>query len=548
MKTNKFFALVAVAALALVSCKKEDPTPVFEPSLSVDKTEKIVAPAEGTTATVKVTANITWTATASQDWVSVNPASKSITDKKSVATNLTVTIPANEAFEARTATVTLKAEGCKDIVLNIEQNAAEKPEPVFEALDDEGNPITAPYSITFVGGTISLYLNSNVSWTATSSDESWLNVDPASYTSESSEVIPTSVTLEADTNTTTEARSATVTFKAEGLADIVITVNQAEGVTLSISVANITYQTADVTFTPSNDNAKYHKVLTTDSNWQQMQRAGYSAADAVKYFLHQNAVNYEMSDAEYFSYVYSQGAKTVNYSGLPDKTKLIALACFLDDEAEIVSDGAIAEFTTAEKPVADPAYTALLGTYSYSAYDYFEDTPVSGTLVVEEGVANESYLISLPGGWGPEDGSYIDHFECPWDKEGKKSFALVDGTQGDMGLGWNLGSLGVCGLTLDMFYWDSYDVFTAIVLTADESGNLSATSPAVPQGDYLCLQSGLYNEEGSTGYAYGIYVFTGGMKFTKTSASVKKGAGVEFFSSQDKARLAKVYKARKAVK
>ena len=166
--------------------------------------------------------------------------------------------------------------------------------------------------------------------------------------------------------------------------------------------------------------------------------------------------------------------------------------------------------------VADPEYSALLGTYTFNALDYFNETGVSGTLVVEKDVVNESFRISIPGiGWCPESGRYIDHFICPWDKSGKKSFSLIQGAKGDQGLSWNYGSLGVCGIQLDFFYWGLLDDIDAVVLTADENGNLHATAPAVPDGDYLCLQSLLYNGTGALQFANGLLVFVNGMDFIK---------------------------------
>ena len=168
----------------------------------------------------------------------------------------------------------------------------------------------------------------------------------------------------------------------------------------------------------------------------------------------------------------------------------------------------------------DPAYTALLGTYTFEAYSYYDEGYVSGTLVVEKGVVNESYKISIPGiGWCPEFGQYIDHFICPWDKSGKKSFSLIQGAKGDQGMSWDYGSkYGACGIQLGLYYWDSWDDIDAIVLTADESGNLSATAPAVPTGDFLYLTSEVYNSSSVIG-SNGILIFDEGMNFTKQTVT-----------------------------
>ncbi len=165
-------------------------------------------------------------------------------------------------------------------------------------------------------------------------------------------------------------------------------------------------------------------------------------------------------------------------------------------------------------PAPLPEYTNLLGEYSFSAYDYFNSCPTNGTLVVEEGVVNESYKISIPGiGWCPEQGQWIDHFLCTWDKT-NNSFTLNQGEVGDVGE-WSYGALGYCDIVMDIFYFDAMDDIDNVVFTADDSGNLTITSPTIPQDDYLCLQSGIYKEGVPTGYANCILVFNQGLTFTK---------------------------------
>lgn len=237
MKTKSLTSLFAIA-LALVACNKNETEPAFTPELKLDKTEKITASAEGGSVDLKVTANVSWTATVSdEDVATVSPASKEITDKKSAETPVTVTISENETTEARTATLTLKAEGCKDIVVEIEQAAAEIPD-VFEVTDEEGNPIgTDPIELSYLGESSMLYVNSNIDWTATSSDATWLTVEPSTFTAESKEVEPTAVTVTATVNpSTTDGRTGTITFTAEGQTPVVVSYTQKANVPLSVTV------------------------------------------------------------------------------------------------------------------------------------------------------------------------------------------------------------------------------------------------------------------------------------------------------------------------
>lgn len=75
----------------------------------------ITAPAEGSETTVKVTSNVSWTASSSEGWVTVSPASGQNTDIK-------ITVSTNNKTEKRTATVTLKADKATATIA-IEQEA-----------------------------------------------------------------------------------------------------------------------------------------------------------------------------------------------------------------------------------------------------------------------------------------------------------------------------------------------------------------------------------------------------------------------------------------
>lgn len=87
----------------------QNPADVIE----VDNSEVSVT-AEGGDVIVKVTANVEWTATASESWVSVSPA-------KGQSGNLTISVAANDDTAERTATVTL-AKGSTSVVITVKQD------------------------------------------------------------------------------------------------------------------------------------------------------------------------------------------------------------------------------------------------------------------------------------------------------------------------------------------------------------------------------------------------------------------------------------------
>ena len=96
--------LIGMLAIAgAVACKQDEP--VQEPKLDVDKATVEVAATAGE-ASFNVTSNQNWVASADADWVSLEPASGSASEK---AVAVKVTAEDNETTEAREATVTVKA-------------------------------------------------------------------------------------------------------------------------------------------------------------------------------------------------------------------------------------------------------------------------------------------------------------------------------------------------------------------------------------------------------------------------------------------------------
>ena len=99
----KHLLLGMLAMAATVACKPDQP--VEEATLEVSK-ETVALAATAAEATFEVTSNQDWTATADADWVSLDPATGTASAEAVV---VKVTAEDNEAAEARTATVTVKA-------------------------------------------------------------------------------------------------------------------------------------------------------------------------------------------------------------------------------------------------------------------------------------------------------------------------------------------------------------------------------------------------------------------------------------------------------
>jgi len=112
--------LFAIAAIS--ACEQKEPE--VQPSLDVNRTSALVS-AAGEELTVEVTSNVDWTASADQDWVSVDPSSGK---GSAEAAKVKVTIDPNEAEETRTAVVTVVADQLTK-TLKITQSGAAAPEP-----------------------------------------------------------------------------------------------------------------------------------------------------------------------------------------------------------------------------------------------------------------------------------------------------------------------------------------------------------------------------------------------------------------------------------
>ena len=122
MKKSLFFA--AVAALAVLACKKDEPVQVT-PELSVNSTE-ITVEHTGGTSTIQVTSNVEWKVTSSASWFTVDPQSGNGNG------TITVTVSPNEAYKERTDAISINCSA-KRVSISVKQKAAPKPEVPVES-------------------------------------------------------------------------------------------------------------------------------------------------------------------------------------------------------------------------------------------------------------------------------------------------------------------------------------------------------------------------------------------------------------------------------
>ncbi|MDR1980855.1 MAG: hypothetical protein LBQ39_04435, partial [Tannerellaceae bacterium] len=164
-------------------------------------------PADGGSQEISVTSNTSWTASSSELWATVSPASGSNDDEVSV------TVTTNTGSSERTATITITGGGITRTV-DVTQAAAETPPPAA-TLD------VSTYTQNFPadGGSLYLFVTSNTSWTVSSS-ESWATVYPASGSNDET------VRVTATANDGGE-RTATITITGGGIT-CTVDVTQAE--------------------------------------------------------------------------------------------------------------------------------------------------------------------------------------------------------------------------------------------------------------------------------------------------------------------------------
>ena len=200
--SNTLKSLAAfVAGLLVLAC-----TPTVIPELSLSD---LAANFEATDALEKriiVISNVDWTVSCPDAWVTVFPAAGTGND------SFKITVAANDKFEARSSTVTVKA-GDKTASVRVSQ------------LSLTPSILVSPTTLEAeaAGGTVSVDVTANSPWTVTVPEDcGWIVADPTSGEGNAK------VTLTVAASDVRVARSAAVKFKETiGNTEMSVTVNQA---------------------------------------------------------------------------------------------------------------------------------------------------------------------------------------------------------------------------------------------------------------------------------------------------------------------------------
>ena len=216
--SNTLKSLAAfVAGLLVLAC-----TPTVIPELSLSDLAANFEATGSLEKSISVTSNVDWTVSCPDAWVTVSPAAGTGNG------SFKITVAANDKFEARSSTVTVKA-GDKTASVRVSQ------------LSLTPSILVSPASLEAdaAGGTVSVDVTSNASWTVSvPSGVDWITPDAAS--GEGSKKVAFTVAA----NAGFETRSADVTFTAQGKT-AVVKINQAAA-TPALEIAPATLSTSDL--------------------------------------------------------------------------------------------------------------------------------------------------------------------------------------------------------------------------------------------------------------------------------------------------------------
>lgn len=198
MKKVLLIASVLLAALA-VSCKKEAPV---EDSLTLKSQSSVTVPVDGDVVSITFNTNVAWTAKASQDWLTLQPASGEAGDA-----TVKASVMKNEAFDAREAKVTITA-GSKTETVTIIQGQT-------NALQLE----TTSFDVPADGGTVAIKVKANVNYE--------VKIPAAiDWITQTKGLTESTVTLNVAAYKLLEPRTANITI-TDGNLSSTVTVNQA---------------------------------------------------------------------------------------------------------------------------------------------------------------------------------------------------------------------------------------------------------------------------------------------------------------------------------
>lgn len=213
MKRILFLMLACIPAWVLSSCNN---APEVATDSLVLSDSKVTIPAEGGSKTVKFVTAADWSVTSSAAWITFTPASG-----KAGEVTLTITAEKNPQAQVRSGKVTITIPSDKFTQdITVEQEAGKEEENPDDKPDDKTDASishNANPSVELDCQAHSFFIEEFVAshpWTATVEEgkEDWLSVSP---TSGDAGLTERTITISVTENTSQEARTGKVIFKAE---------------------------------------------------------------------------------------------------------------------------------------------------------------------------------------------------------------------------------------------------------------------------------------------------------------------------------------------
>lgn len=238
-----YFKIVSIilSSFFLGFCSETTP---FIPMFSVD----IMAdsfPAKGGAKTITLKSNISWSASSSVDWLSVNPTS----GKEGVI--LTLTATENNTVAERKGVVTLIPLTGVPIKINVSQPTSHQFSVDVSEVVLQSGPVEFPVVVT-----------TSTSWQASSNAE-WLTLSPGSSSTNGT------LTLLATQNEATQARNAL----------LILTSVFGETIEIPVTQSGILFSTEVTALTFSEHPGEQTISLNTDMDWEATTDAGWLTVD-----------------------------------------------------------------------------------------------------------------------------------------------------------------------------------------------------------------------------------------------------------------------------
>ena len=159
-------------------------------------------------------------------------------------------------------------------------------------------------------------------------------------------------------------------------------------VSFEIKAENITQTTADVTVTPSDNEASYYFDLFASADAKDMDDAAIVAA--LRESWESQASYYDMELSELLPYILSQGEDSYPFEDLQAGTEYTVVAFLVDEEGNLVGEVTRFNFTT-EAAVAPTGEKVNLGELTLDYFDDYRDADGSFILYL----TNDTTEIAL---------------------------------------------------------------------------------------------------------------------------------------------------------